>query len=141
MHAKRRFINKFKIEKKLMATYLGIFLGSFLVYMTINLLLTYFLLSKVNEVLGPQNQNLRDDLSAIVHSLVLIQIIIGFLYAFATGLIFVTYVHRIFGAIYAIKNYLKKVIEGAKPAYPLTLRKGDQLQELASYINQILEKR
>ena len=124
-----------------MATYLGIFLGSFLIYMTINLLLTYFLLSKVNEVLGPENQHLSGDLNAIVRGLVYIQIIIGFLYAFATGLIFVTYVHRIFGAIYAIKLYLKKVIDGTKPDRPLTLRKGDQLQELAAYINQILEKR
>lgn len=50
------------------------------------------------------------------------------------------YSHSMAGPIHSIKNSLRDLIDG-EPARPIRIRKGDQFQELASLLNEVIEKR
>ncbi|HBS06302.1 MAG TPA: hypothetical protein DEA96_15140 [Leptospiraceae bacterium] len=50
------------------------------------------------------------------------------------------YSHSMAGPIHSIKNSLRDLKDG-EPARPIRIRKGDQFQELASLLNEVIEKR
>ncbi|MGQ2811317.1 HAMP domain-containing protein, partial [Leptospira interrogans] len=45
------------------------------------------------------------------------------------------------GPIYNIKNQLRKLAAGEEPARKIKIRKGDEFQELADLLNQVIETR
>ena len=50
------------------------------------------------------------------------------------------YSHSMAGPIHSIKNSLRELKDG-EPARPIRIRKGDQFQELAQLLNEVIEKR
>lgn len=69
-------------------------------------------------------------------------IIVGLLVVafFGTTLrVAVSYTHKIYGPLVSINRFLDEVLEGRKP-HRLTLREGDQLQDLAAKLNQLADK-
>lgn len=53
----------------------------------------------------------------------------------------VFYSHKMAGPIYNIKNQLKKLAAGEESVKKIKIRKGDEFQELADLLNQVIEKR
>lgn len=50
------------------------------------------------------------------------------------------YSHKMAGPVYNIKRSLRDLAQGGEPR-PIKLRKGDQFQELADILNEVIEKR
>jgi nicotinamide riboside transporter PnuC len=64
-------------------------------------------------------------------------LVLGFI---ATTLYFaVSYTHKFYGPMISINRFLDDVLEGRKPKL-LALREGDQLQDLAIKLNQLVDK-
>ncbi|ABJ80529.1 hypothetical protein IQB76_02635 [Leptospira borgpetersenii serovar Hardjo-bovis] len=53
----------------------------------------------------------------------------------------VIYSHKMAGPIYNVKNQLRKLAAGEELARKIKIRKGDEFQELADLLNQVIEKR
>lgn len=58
-----------------------------------------------------------------------------------TTIFTIIYSHKMAGPIYNIKNQLRKLAAGEEPARKIKIRKGDEFQELADLLNQVIETR
>ncbi|WP_036095501.1 HAMP domain-containing protein [Leptospira weilii] len=58
-----------------------------------------------------------------------------------TAIFTIVYSHKMAGPVYNIKNQLKKLAAGQEPAKKIKIRKGDEFQELADLLNEVIEKR
>ncbi|XDD52354.1 hypothetical protein AB3N59_18630 [Leptospira sp. WS92.C1] len=58
-----------------------------------------------------------------------------------TAVFTVMYSHKMAGPVYNIKNYLRKLADGDEAVKKIKIRKGDEFQELADLLNQVIEKR
>ncbi|EQA55734.1 HAMP domain-containing protein [Leptospira kmetyi] len=58
-----------------------------------------------------------------------------------TAIFTVIYSHKMAGPVYNIKNHLRKLANGDEPVKKIKIRKGDEFQELADLLNQVIEKR
>lgn len=61
------------------------------------------------------------------------------LFVATTFYIAVNYTHKIYGPMVQINRFLDDLLEGKRPGL-LALREGDQLQELATKLNQLVDK-
>lgn len=70
--------------------------------------------------------------------LIIISILV-FGFVATTFYVAVNYTHKIYGPMVSINRFLDDVLEGNRPKL-LALREGDQLQELANKLNQLVDK-
>ena len=111
-------------------------IAAFLLLSTISLLLQYILvMSTLADVAGDLPSDgllLLDGLTALLARIFLVSAGVLLPLTFMVGLLAT---HRFAGPIYRFQVFLKQVNAGQKPA-DCKLRKGDELQELCTLINQ-----
>lgn len=65
--------------------------------------------------------------------------VLVFCFIATTLYVAISYTHKFYGPMISINRFLDDVLEGKKPGL-LALREGDQLQELANKLNQLVDK-
>lgn len=135
------------VKSMLVEPYIQVKLG--LMFIVVNLIFSVLLFGVVgwyvSEVFGALTtyfQLTGQDTNIAATKLQVPLIIMGILvlmFVATTFYIAVNYTHKIYGPMVQINRFLDDILEGKKPSL-LALREGDQLQELAIKLNQLVDK-